>query len=60
MHIVFDIILQGRVATSATYSFVGKEVYMINFPTKDISRPNNMVVYLYMETYKLIGYGVVE
>ena len=42
-----------------TYS-IGKEVYMIDFPTKEISMPNNMIVYLNMDTYKLIGYGIVD
>ena len=54
------IILKGYVAKHATSSFVGNKVYMIDFPTKDISIPNNMIVYLEMDTYKLIGYGLVD
>ena len=54
------ITLQGRVDAAVTYSFIGKEVYMIDFPTKTISVPNNMIVYLNMDTNKLIGLGIVD
>ena len=54
------IILKEGMGTNVTYSFVGKEVYIIDFPTKDISVPNNMIVYVKMDTYKLIGYGIVD
>jgi len=54
------ITLKEGMGTNLTYSFIGKEVYMIDFPTKDISKPNNMTVYLKMDTYKLIGYGLVD
>lgn len=41
-------------------SYIGKEVYLIDFPTKNISMPNNMIVYASLDDYKLIGYGFVE
>ena len=54
------ITLKQGMATNLTSSFIGKEVYMIDFPTTDISIPNNMIVYVKMDTYKLIGYGLVD
>jgi len=54
------IMLQGCMDTSVAYYFIGKEVYMIDFPTKDISVPNNMIVYLNMINNKLIGFGIVD
>jgi predicted small secreted protein len=41
-------------------SYAGKEVYLIDFPTKDITEPNNMIVYADLKTYRLIGYGLVD
>lgn len=41
-------------------SYIGKEVYLIDFPTKSISKPNNMIVYLGADSNKLIGYGYVD
>lgn len=41
-------------------SYVGLEVYLIDFPTKSKSLPNNMIVYIEMHNYKLIGYGYVD
>lgn len=41
-------------------SYIGKEVYLIDFPTKSISKPNNMIVYLGTDSSKLIGYGYVD
>ena len=54
------IMLKEGMGTNGIYYFIGKEVYMIDFPTTDISIPNNMIVYLEMDTYKLIGYGLVD
>ena len=41
-------------------SYIGQEVYLIDFPTKSKSLPNNMIVYIGMHNYKLIGYGYVD
>ncbi|MDV3425887.1 MAG: hypothetical protein LIR50_01195 [Bacillota bacterium] len=41
-------------------SYVGQEVYLIDFPTKSKSLPNNMIVYIEMHKYKLIGYGYAD
>ena len=54
------IMLKQGMGTNLTSSFIGKEVYMIDFQTKDISIPNNMIVYVKIDTYKLIGYGIVD
>lgn len=31
-------------------SYIGKEVYLVDFPTKSKSLPNNMIVYLSMDS----------
>ena len=41
-------------------TYIGKEVYLIDFPTKSIAMPNNMIVYASLDNYKVIGYGYVE
>ncbi|MGV3467271.1 MAG: hypothetical protein ACO1OT_18515 [Heyndrickxia sp.] len=41
-------------------SYEGKEVYLIDFPTKSKSTPNNMVVYADRDTLDYIGNGLVD
>ncbi len=41
-------------------SYIGKEVYLIDFPTKSKSKPNNIIVYIAMDSYKLLGYGYLD
>lgn len=41
-------------------SYIGKEVYLIDFQTDSISKPNNRIVYASLDDYKLIGYGYVN
>jgi hypothetical protein len=41
-------------------SYIGKEVYVIDFPTTVQSVPNNVIVYMGMDNHKIIGYGVLE
>ena len=40
-------------------SYIGKEVYLIDFPAKG-GVQGNMVVYLGMDNNKLVGYGYVD
>lgn len=41
-------------------SYIGKEVYLIDFPTKSKSIPNNMIVYADVNTFDYIGNGLVD
>jgi hypothetical protein len=41
-------------------SYEGKEVYLIDFPTKSKSIPNNMIVYADTNTFDYIGNGLVD
>jgi len=41
-------------------SYEGKEVYVIDFPTKNKSIPNNMIVYADIDTFDYIGNGLVD
>lgn len=41
-------------------SYMGKEVYLVDFPTESNSIPNNIIVYLSIDSNKLLGYGFVE
>jgi hypothetical protein len=43
-----------------TLTYVGKEVYIIDFPTTDIVLPNNILVFADMETFDYIGHGFVD
>lgn len=41
-------------------SYIGKEVYLVDFPIKTNAIPNNMIVYLSTDTNNFLGYGLVE
>lgn len=41
-------------------SYEGKEVYLINFPTKDNFEPNVIAVYADADTFDIIGYALVQ
>ena len=42
-------------------SFIGKEVYIVEFTIKDEKVvPNNRIVYVTPDEYKVIGYGCVD
>lgn len=41
-------------------SYIGKEVYIIDFQTKSLRMPNNIIVYASMDNNKIIGYGIVD
>ncbi|MBS4197666.1 hypothetical protein [Lederbergia citri] len=41
-------------------SYEGKKVYLIDFPTKSKSIPNNMIVYADKDTLDYIGNGLVD
>ncbi|MGY0372270.1 hypothetical protein [Clostridium sp. JNZ J1-5] len=41
-------------------SYIGKEVYLVDFPRKSESKLNNMIVYISIDNYKLIGHGHVD
>lgn len=40
-------------------SYIGKEVYIIDFPTKSEIKPNYITVFVDINNYKIIGYGFV-
>lgn len=42
------------------HSYIGEEVYMIDFPTHSTGIPNNMIFFLTIDTNKLIGYGYID
>jgi hypothetical protein len=54
------ITLHERMGRINNISYIGKEVYLIDFPTKGNSMPSNMIVYLAIDNNKLIGYGYVD
>ncbi|WP_163583344.1 hypothetical protein [Gracilibacillus saliphilus] len=41
-------------------SYQGKEVYLIDYPTKNTGMPNNMIVYADLKTLNYIGNGLVD
>ena len=41
-------------------SYIGKEVYLVDFKTNSNSISNNMGVYASCDHYKIIGYGYVD
>ncbi|GFP75429.1 hypothetical protein [Clostridium fungisolvens] len=41
-------------------SYIGKEVYLVDFPTNSRSMPNNMIFYVSKDAHKLIGVGYLD
>ena len=41
-------------------SYIGKEVYIIEFTTTRRAVPNNLIVYASLDDYKVVGYGLVD
>ncbi|WHX98668.1 hypothetical protein [Neobacillus sp. DY30] len=54
------ILNENMVTHVADKSYEGKEVYLIDFPTKSKSIPNNMIVYADIDTFDYIGNGPVD
>lgn len=57
---ISKIVLKESFGNIIDKSYIGKEVYLVNFPIKTNSKPNNIVVYIGEDNYKLIGYGYVD
>lgn len=57
---VSKIVLKENMGKIKDKSFVGKEVYIVDFTTNSVAIPNNMAVYASMDDYKLIGYGLAD
>jgi len=41
-------------------SYEGKEVYLIDFPTKNLGSPNNVIIYADVNTFEYIGNGLLD
>ncbi|WP_078548602.1 hypothetical protein [Litchfieldia alkalitelluris] len=50
-----DMVLQN-----IDHSYIGKEVYLVDFPTNNTWVPNNMIVYADIESWQYIGHGMVD
>lgn len=58
---VSKIILNENVLSQVNdKSYEGKEVYLVDFPAKNKSKPNNMIVYADIITFDYIGNGIVD
>lgn len=53
-------ILQEGMGVIVDKSYIGKEVYSIDFTTKEIRKPNNMIVFFSIDNIKFLGYGLVD
>lgn len=54
------ITLKGNMGRINNKSYIGKEVYLIDSPTKGDGVQSNMIVFLGINSNKLIGYGYVD
>ncbi|RLQ96349.1 hypothetical protein D9X91_08500 [Falsibacillus albus] len=58
---ITKITLQINMITSGSdKSYIGKEVYMIDFPTSNQSKPSNIIVFADIDTLEIIGNGLVD
>lgn len=53
---VSKVILKETMGEISDKSYIGKEVYLIEFPVKNGGTQNSVIVYLNLDTYRLIGY----
>jgi hypothetical protein len=54
------ITLEEGMGVVSDKSYIGKEVYLVDFPIETKAIPNNMVVYLSTDTNNFLGYGLGE
>ena len=54
------IVYKEGMGTVEDSSYVGKEVYVVDFPTDRKAVPNNVVIYADTTTYRQIGSGFVD
>lgn len=54
------IVLKSSMGKINDKSFIGKEVYLVDFLTKRNGVPNNMVIYADKDSGKIVGYGYVD
>ncbi|WP_160680570.1 hypothetical protein [Clostridium sp. C8-1-8] len=54
------VVLKEGMGNLKDKSYIGKEVYSIDFPTKSNAMPNNMIVFFSTDNIKFIGYGLVD
>lgn len=57
---VSEVTLNEEMGSINDKSYIGKKVYIVNFNLNIKSSPNNMIVYVGEDNYKIIGYGYVE
>ncbi|OOM78068.1 hypothetical protein [Clostridium sp. BL-8] len=57
---ISKITLEDGMGTINDKSYIGKQVYLIDFPTKNEIEPNIITVFVDMNNYKIIGYGFVD
>ncbi|WP_028401006.1 hypothetical protein [Ectobacillus panaciterrae] len=54
------VLKESMIGSNADKSYVGKEVYLVNFTTNEKQKPNNIVVFADTRTFQLVGYGLVD
>ncbi|HET8884230.1 MAG TPA: hypothetical protein VFM68_02045 [Candidatus Saccharimonadales bacterium] len=50
----------GNITGELVESYVGTEVYMVDFTTTRKAIPNNIIVIADKDTFEIIGYGLVD
>lgn len=54
------VVLKEGMGNLKDKTYIGKEVYSIDFTTKTNAMPNNMIVFFSIDNMKFIGYGLVD
>lgn len=52
--------LQERTGNISDKSYIGKEVYSVSFPMNVKFIPNEICVFVGIDSYKIIGYGYLD
>lgn len=54
------ILLSQEMGTIYDKAFIGKEIYLVEFETKDLSIHNQLIVYASLSDFKIIGRGYID
>lgn len=57
---IFKRVLEEGMGTVKDSRYVGREVYIIDFPIKSTTSLRNLVVFVDLHTQKIIGYGYLD
>lgn len=53
-------ILSEKMGDISDKTYIGKEIYVVDFPTLSLALPNNRIFFASIDSHKIIGLGLVD